>query len=70
MGLMSAALRAGSSPASVPATTMTMVTAMHTSSPTVGLLNMVASKVPLFTFICPIVAFMYSLAAMPSSMPT
>ena len=37
IGLMRAALRAGMSPASVPATTITTVAATHTPMPTVGL---------------------------------
>ena len=59
MGLTLAALRAGIKPATVPAIIITMVACMHTSSPTVGLRNMVAWNMPVSTTSLPMVAFMY-----------
>lgn len=69
MGRILAALRAGMSPASVPASTMTSVASTQTSSPTVGLTNIAAVNMPESIYVWPIVASIYALAAMPANMP-
>lgn len=69
MGLTLAAFSAGMSPAMVPATIITMVACMQTSSPTVGSTNMVAWNSPVSITSWPIVASMYSLAAIPHNIP-
>ena len=69
IGLTLEAFSAGMSPAMVPAMMMTRVACIQTSSPTVGLRNIVAWKSPVSTTSCPIVASIYSFAAIPQSIP-
>ena len=63
------ALRAGKKPASVPAITNVMVACMAILISTVGLRKTVSVKTPASTVWFPATVFMYSVAAMPATIP-
>ena len=66
---MRTALRAGNSPASVPATMSVTVAWMAMPMSTVGLLNIFVSNMPASIVWLPNAAFIHSVAPMPATMP-